>query len=90
MALGPIKDVTAQTEHPVLDPCGARHSPSSFWATGGPGGPGQEAGGWMGPGERLFNIRQESHPVFSQLMLPEGLSIQLYTSEVFYKSPDFI
>lgn len=44
----------------------------------------------MGPGERLFNIRQESHPVFSQLMLPEGLSIQLYTSEVFYKSPDFI
>ena len=57
---------------------------------GGPGGTGQEAGGWMGPGERLFNIRQESHPVFSQLMLPEGLSIQLYTSEVFYKSPDFI
>lgn len=44
----------------------------------------------MGPGERLFNIRQESHPVFSQLMLPEGLSIQLYKSEVFYKSPDFI
>ena len=90
MALGPVKDVTAQKEHPVLIPVvPGIHPPVS--------GP-QEAlgllerrqvGGW-GPGERLFNIRQESHAVFSQLMLPEGLNIQLYKSEIFYKSSDFI
>lgn len=84
MALGPIKDVTTQKEHSVLIPVvpGIHPPVSGPWEPLGVLGR-RQVGGW-GPGARLFNIRQESHPVFSQLMLPEGLSIQLYKSEVFY------
>ena len=83
---GTVEDATSQREHLVLERCGARQSPSSFWATGGsegPGGPGLEAGGQMrplcGPGEWLFNAQQGSRSVFSQLMLPEGLGFFFFS-----------